>query len=138
MRQVVVPGVVVLDGRGGSQPLVELIPTVAKDAPQVEVKWIETDGVLLGIEGALGFLRSVAADGSVILDRMMETEGPSRYPTPPGEQTLVAYYRTCDGNCGTLDPEEQLCAQVGALESGHAYVLEVSLRTRACRLTKSD
>jgi hypothetical protein len=133
-----VPGVMVLDGNGGTQPLVEIIPTVASGAPEVEVKWVETDGVLLGIEGTVGFLRSFATDGSVILDRMMETEGRSRYPTPPGEQTLVAYYRTCDGNCSTLDPEEQLCAQVATLESGHAYLLEVSLRTHACRLTRTD
>lgn len=133
-----VPGVMVLDGNGGTQPLVEIIPTVASGAPEVEVQWVETDGVVLGIEGTVGFLRSVAADGSVILDRMMKTEGRSRYPTRSGEQTLVAYYRTCDGNCGMLDPETQLCTQVGTLESGHAYLLEVSLRTQTCRLTKSD
>ena len=135
-RQQVVPEVMVLDGKGGTRPLVETIALTAEGAPEVEVRW--TDRVPLGIEGARGFIRSVAADGSLILDRLMEEEGGTRVATQPGDQTLVAYYRTCDGNCGLLDPESPLCSAFGTLQSGQAYALEVSLRTLMCSLSESD
>ena len=136
--QRVVPDVMVLDGNGGSRRLVETIAVTAEGAPEVEVRWVETGGAPLGIEGARGFIRSVAADGSLILDRLMEEEGGTRVATQPGDQTLVAYYRTCDGNCGLLDPESPLCSAFSSLQSGKAYVLEVSLRTHMCSLTDSD
>ena len=136
--QRVVPDVMVLDGNGGSRRLVETIAVTGEGAPEVDVVWVETGGAPLGIEGARGFIRSVAADGSLILDRLMEEEGATRVATQPGDQTLVAYYRTCDGNCGLLDPESPLCSAFSSLQSGKAYVLEVSLRTHMCSLTDSD
>ena len=136
--QQVMPDVMVLNGNGGTRPLVETIALTGEGAPVVEVRWVETEGVLLGIEGARGFIRSVAPDGSLMLDRIMQPEGGIRVVTHPGDQTLVAYYRTCDGNCGLLDPESPLCSAFGTLQSGKAYVLEVSLRTHMCSLTESD
>lgn len=126
-----------VDPNGGTRPLVETIALTAEGAPEVEVRWVETEGVMLGIEGARGFIRSVASDGSLILDRIMPQEGGTRVATQPGEQTLVAYYRTCDANCGLLDPETPLCSAFSTLQSGKTYLLEVSLRTHLCRLTDS-
>jgi hypothetical protein len=137
-RQQAVPDVMVIDLKGGSRPLVETIAVTGEGAPEVEVRWVETEGVLLGIEGARGFIRSIGSDGSLVLDRIMQQEGGTRVATQPGEQTLVAYYRTCDANCGMLDPETPLCSAFSTLQNGKAYLLEVSLRTRMCSLTDSD
>lgn len=137
-RQQVVPDITVLDGKGGGDRLVETIAVTGEGAPEVEVRWVETEGVILGIEGARGFIRSVAPDGSLILDRIMQQEGGIRVATRPSEQTLVAYYRTCDANCGFLDPETPLCSAFSTLQNGKTYVLEVSLRTRMCSVSEPD
>jgi hypothetical protein len=115
-----------------TQPFSETRP----DGPEVahlEVAFPEPDQpVMLGIEGAVLFVRSVDADGTVILDRIVRAPE-STIEIPAGAQTLVAYYRSCDGNCGLLDPPHDFCSVEADAEPAGSYrlIVEVQERDRA-------
>ena len=81
--------------------------------------------MMLGMEGAIVFLRSHDVDGDVILDRIIHYPE-ATVPIPVGTQTLVAYYRNCDGNCGLLDPPEDFCSIEADIEPGGTYDFTVA------------
>jgi hypothetical protein len=110
-----------------TQPLVEVFPPATNQDAEVRVIFEQEDQpVMLGIEGALGFLRAHAPDGSVVLDRIVElTE--DTVTVPPNDYVLFAYYRTCDGSCTLLDPEQEFCSVDAALDPGGRYELSVTI-----------
>jgi hypothetical protein len=81
----------------------------------------------LGIEGAIFFLRSLDADGEVILDRIVQSPE-ATVAIPSGAQTLVAYYSSCDGSCGLLDPPQDFCSVEADIEPGRTYELVVAVQ----------
>lgn len=119
-----------------TEPFIETRP----DGPEIadlEVVYPEPDQpVMLGMEGAVLFVRSMDADGAVILDRIVRAPE-SRIEIPAGTQTLVAYYRTCSGSCGLLDPPHDFCAAEADIRRAGAYRLTVEVQDRdraACTL----
>lgn len=62
-----------------------------------------------GLEGAVLFIRLVDAAGDTIMDTYFRwpTDGKS---IPPGRYLLSTYWRTCEGNCGALDPPMPFCS----------------------------
>lgn len=112
-----------------TEPFAETRP----DGPEVadlEVAFPEPDEpLILGIEGAVLFVRSVDADGTLILDRIVKAPE-STIEVPSGTQTLVAYYRTCGGNCGLLDPPQDFCSVEADVERGGSYRLTVDVQDR--------
>jgi hypothetical protein len=121
-----------------TQPLIEVIPPAGDDDAELDISFVQVGPpFMLGIEGAFGFLRAHAADGSIVLDRIVELTQ-DRVAVPPGDFTLLVYYRTCDGNCGLLDPEQEFCSIVADIESGERYELEVTVNDpqhAGCALT---
>ena len=85
--------------------------------------------MMLGIEGAIGFLAAYAPDGSVVLDQIVELEG-DRVELPGEDYVLRAYYRPCDGNCGLLDPPMEFCDIDVTLVAGGQYDVRVSFVNR--------
>lgn len=51
-----------------------------------------------------------------------------------GRHRLVSYIRTCDGNCGFLDPPSKRCSRVVMLRNGVTRSLTVRLLDRGCRI----
>lgn len=82
--------------------------------------------VMLGIEGAILFIRSHDAEGELTLDRIVSPEGDT-IEIPVGMQTLVAYYRTCDGNCALLDEAHDFCEVAAEMTAGRTYELTVEV-----------
>jgi len=96
-------------------------PTAELD---VAVEFSADEPVMLGMEGAIYFLGSRDADGMLVLDALVPFEG-GVVSAPTGEQTLEAYYRTCSGSCGYLDPPTTFCTTETTLEAGAQYELRV-------------
>ena len=94
--------------------------------------------VILGIEGAIAFVRAHGADGEVILDRIVSFEG-DELELPVGDLTVVAYYRTCDGNCSLLGHATDFCQVDIDVAEGERYLLEVAVTHEPsqaeCRIT---
>jgi hypothetical protein len=115
-----------------TEPFTETRPDGPEIASLVVVFPDPEQPVMLGIEGAVLFVRSVDADGTVILDRIVRAPE-STIEIPAGAQTLVAYYRSCDGNCGLLDPPHDFCSVEADAEPAGSYrlIVEVQERDRA-------
>lgn len=94
-------------GNGESKPLVEITPDGGPDGAALSINLV--DPVMLGIEGYVVFGRLKAQDGTIVMDMRIPNEGID-VTVPGGTYAFTAYYRNCDGNCGFLDPPENLCA----------------------------
>ena len=83
--------------------------------------------------GAVIFLRAVSVDGTTVADRAVTEETVTWLPG--GQYTLQAYYRTCDGNCGLLDPATEFCHTDADVEASGSYVLTVEWSQRKSTCT---
>ena len=124
------------DHQSITEPFTETRPDGAEVA-SLAVTFPEPDHpVMLGMEGAVLFVRSLDGTGTVILDRIVERPE-SAIEIPAGAQTLVAYYRTCGGHCGHLDPPQDFCSIEAGVDRGGSYRLTVEVQDRgraACAL----
>ncbi len=64
----------------------------------------------LPIEGAYSYVRIDDAHGGKVTEERLSGDGKARIRLDPGPYTLMSYQRTCDGNCGTLDPASDSCS----------------------------
>lgn len=120
-----VPG----DSWGLDSDAANVVPRTGADAASV-VTSAPADSRTPGVEGSILFIRLVAPDGTVVLDR------PFDWPTdeqrvPPGNYGLSGYWRTCSGNCGSLDPEAPFCDANVTLAPGSRVVVDVVPRDLA-------
>ena len=110
-----------------TEPLEELIPKEHPDDANVTVTFeAGNQPIMLGIEGAVAFVRAEAADGTPVVDRAVSLSGET-IPIPAGEHLLVAYYRACDGNCELLDPPADFCSVEAVLDADEDYALRILL-----------
>lgn len=115
------------------EPLVETRPEVNETAGEIAFSFEGWDHQL-GIEGAVLFLKATDANGVVVLDRMVDGDGDLER-IPPGDYTLTAYYRTCDGNCAVLDRAQDFCSLRASFEPNGRHRLTVVGGPQACSLT---
>ena len=94
-------------------------------------------------EGSYSYIRVEHTSGDKLLEeRLPEATGHS--PTfvseavlrvDPGEYRFVSFQRTCDGNCGSLDPPSDECKQVVRVDE--PAELTVTVRPgEGCTFTK--
>jgi hypothetical protein len=86
---------------------------------------------MLGIEGGVLFLKATDPAGNALLDVTVDPDG-AVIPLPPGQYTLNAYSRSCDGNCGLLDPPNDLCSADARIEPDGEYRLTVDMSGPSC------
>jgi hypothetical protein len=109
-------------------PWFEVLPT--GDQATIEIVLDESaDGIDTGMEGGIVFVRSHAADGSVILDTKIDRAAPTLVSAPAGEQEIVVYARSCDGNCALLDVAVDVCSVATTIEPGERYDLRVAVQS---------
>ena len=123
----------VLDGRGGSAPLHEVIPGGSKGGASLAVSLTDTH-VLLGMEGYVVFVKAVSERGDVLLDQRTGVDGITA-SLPPGNYRFTAYYRNCDANCGYLDPPSDFCSTDISLVTDLPRMIVVSIAQRTCTTT---
>jgi hypothetical protein len=122
----------VIEQGGGTRRLVEIIPGDERDGAWLTVTAVDTDA-MLGIEGFVTFVKA-SRDGRVLLDQRVPSGGLS-HSLSAGDYELEAYYRSCDGWCGMLDPTAPVCSASATLARGTPYELVVSLRDSTCGLS---
>ena len=115
-----------------TEPLIVVIPERTARSGSVAVT-VGPQPLMLGIEGAVIFLRAVSVDGTTVADRVVMEETDTWLPA--GQYTLQAYYRTCDGNCGLLDPAAEFCHTDADVEASGSYVLTVEWSPRESTCT---
>jgi len=116
-----------LDGDGEAEihPWFDVAPEADADVAELELEILPPDEpFILGFEGAILFVRAHDEAQALILDQIVPFEGGS-VRVPVGHQTVVAYYRTCDGWCGWLDAARTFCTAQAAFESGTRYRMVV-------------
>ena len=70
-----------------------------------------TVGNVLPTEGALSYIRVERATGAMVTERQLPGTGKLTLRLRPGAYRLMSWQRTCDANCGNLDPPSQQCAR---------------------------
>jgi len=68
------------------------------------------------------------------VDRARRVTGRSLSVRPTGRHDLVSYIRTCDGNCGLLDPPSKRCRHALTLRAGTTVHATVRLLDSGCRI----
>jgi hypothetical protein len=88
-------------------------PTAAgppKDAGQLKISQV-TVGHVFPTEGARSYIRIESLAGAAPVTRQLPGSQKLVLPLKPGAYRLVSWQRTCDGNCGHLDPPSDQCAR---------------------------
>jgi hypothetical protein len=124
-----------------TEPWREVAP-VGDNLASVEITFAEPDQpIMLGIEGAIGFIGSHDAGGATILERIINLPGSTEVDIAAGAQTFVVFYRPCDGGCALLDPSHELCRVDADIDPAGRYRLLVEPHDRdraTCTLAESN
>ena len=92
------------DPWGGLDPdAARIVPATGPDAATVATT-AEPDSRMPGLEGSVLFIRLTSPDGGIVLDRPFEWPSDEQF-VPPGDYTITAYMRGCNGNCEKLSGE---------------------------------
>ena len=84
----------------------EVLTQVGVGAPLIQV--LASGQQPMGLEGTLFFIRAVSPIDEVILARQWTWPGMEQR-VPAGAYQVTIYGRTCDANCGSLDPTFGSC-----------------------------
>jgi hypothetical protein len=113
-----------------TEPWHEVVPA-GDDLASVEIRFAEPDEpIMLGIEGAIGFIASHDEDGATTLERIIDFAGSTEVDVAAGGQTLVVFYRACDGSCGILDAPGEFCRVDADIDPAGRYRLLVEIHAR--------
>jgi hypothetical protein len=102
-----------------------------------ELRIVETKvpGSPIPIEGEFSYVRVSGEDRDSVAERRLDGERELRLSLGAGRYTLSVWHRTCDGNCGFLDPPSDRCEE--ALVLSPQEVLRVTIENSpgsACRI----
>lgn len=84
---------------------------------RLHVEQLTAAGSPIPIEGAFHYVRVVGEDVDVRRRLTAERVPTTTLELAPGRYRLESWQRTCDGNCGTLDPPSDQCSGEFELES---------------------
>jgi hypothetical protein len=80
------------------------------DAGQLRITQVRV-GNAMPVEGALSYIQIERATGGTLIERQLPDSGKLMLKLDPGAYRLVSWQRTCDANCGNLDPPSSRCAR---------------------------
>jgi hypothetical protein len=90
-------------------------------------------GNAVPIEGAFGYIRLERAGGGTVAERRLPDSGKLTLAVPPGAYRLLSWQRTCDANCGNLDPPSVHCASPFTLQKGEQLQAVIKVDFAACQ-----
>jgi hypothetical protein len=76
------------------------------------------------VEGSVLFVRLTDSAGKIVLDRPFNWPS-DQQPVPPGDYTMVIYWRGCNGYCGYLSAESPFCEEEVSVQSRDRLVINV-------------
>jgi hypothetical protein len=99
----------------------------AGEQPTGELRIVEmhVPGAPFPIEGEFSYVRAEGDDGAPAVERRLDQEGTLGLRLAAGRYTLSVWHRTCDGNCGLLDPPSDRCEQTLDLPAGEVVKLTI-------------
>lgn len=80
------------------------------DAGRLRITQVRV-GNAVPIEGTLSYIRIERASGVTLVERQLPAGQGLTVKLNPGVYQLASWQRTCDANCGHLDPPSNRCAQ---------------------------
>jgi hypothetical protein len=95
--------------------------------PSGELRIVEVrvPGSPVPIEGEFSYVRATGDDGAPAAEGRLDSEGALRLRLAAGRYTLRVWHRTCDGNCGFLDPPSDRCEQTLDLAADEVVKLTI-------------
>jgi hypothetical protein len=94
-------------GHSGPAPTAAEAPQAAG---QLRITQIRV-GDAIPTEGALSYIRVESPAGATLAARQLPDSGKLMLRLKPGAYRLVSWQRTCDANCGNLDPPSDRCTR---------------------------
>jgi hypothetical protein len=98
--------------------------TAPANAGQLKITQLRV-GDAIPIEGAYSYIRIERATGAALTERRLAFSNRLMLRVPPGAYRLMSWQRTCDGNCGYLDPPSNRCAVPFKLRPGEEVEVEI-------------
>ena len=106
-----------------------VIPTQESDSAVISVELVsESPG---WIEGGYFFMRATAMDDEVVLEQKLESADGTAF-LPPGRYEFTVYGRSCDGNCGYLDPPSSECTTPISVAANEKLTIAYDWNVPAC------
>jgi hypothetical protein len=112
----------------------------AAEPPSGELRIVEVHvpGAPFPIEGEFSYVRAAGDDGAPDLERRLDPDGTLRLRMAAGRYALSVWHRTCDGNCGLLDPPSDRCEQTLDLHADEVVKLTIENTPGSpCRIVRS-
>ena len=112
----------------------------AGEQPSGELRIVEVHvpGAPFPVEGEFSYVRAAGDDGGPAVERRLDPEGTLHLRLAAGRYTLSVWHRTCDGNCGLLDPPSDRCEQTLDLAADEVVKLTIeNAPSSPCRLVRS-
>ena len=95
-------------------------------AGEMRITEARVPGSPVPIEGEISYVRVRRAGGATIANTVLSYAGdPLRLRVGSGRYTVSIWHRTCDGNCGVLDPASDRCETVVAVRSNTKVLVEI-------------
>jgi hypothetical protein len=92
-----------------------------------ELRIVETNvpGAPIPIEGEFSYVRVSGEDGGSVAERRLDPGDALHLSLAAGSYTLSVWHRTCDGNCGYLDPPSDRCEETLVLRAHEVTSLTI-------------
>jgi len=91
--------------------------TAVAGAGQLRITQVRV-GTAIPTEGAFSYIRLERPGGAMVTERRLPDGWKLTLTVRPGAYRLLSWQRTCDANCGNLDPPSSQCARPFTLRKG--------------------
>ena len=91
---------------------------------ELRIAEVHVPGTPFPVEGEFSYVRA-EGDSGASGDRRLGSDGTLRLRLAAGQYALSLWHRTCDGNCGLLDPPGDRCAQTLDLRADEVVKLTI-------------
>jgi hypothetical protein len=108
-------------------------PAAPAGAAQLRITQVRV-GNSVPIEGAFSYIRLERTGGATVTERRLPDSGKLTLTVRPGAYRLASWQRTCDANCGNLDPPSNHCARPFTLRKGEQLqaVIRIDWASSGC------
>jgi hypothetical protein len=118
---------------GGQEPR----PAAEQPSGELRIVEVHVPGAPFPIEGEFSYVRVEGDDGAPA-ERRLDPDSPLRLRLAAGHYTLSVWHRTCDGNCGLLDPPSDRCEETLDLAADEVLKLTIeNAPSSPCRIVRS-
>jgi hypothetical protein len=104
---------------------------------RLHVQQVIAKGSPLPIEGAYAYIRVEQPGGSKVVERRLKgaAKPSATVELAAGRYRLLSWQRTCDGNCGYLDPPSDQCSEGFEVRHDQGLAATVTVRYGSgCRI----